>query len=94
MAASKTVAGFKPQITVGAKKTSGKLPNVAKPVVFKGPVSGKATSKAQPMYTKKPSKAGRMSGQYGTGITSGDNVGFRDKAPLQAKAGKQKLNQG
>src|SRR5690348_16453898 len=67
-------------------KTAGS-DRVAKPASYKGvDIRGvKATGpKSQPMYPGKPSKAGKTSTQYGSGILQGKGAkGFQNEFPDQ-----------
>lgn len=94
-ASSSTPSGSRPGMSVGPSKPSAGLANVARPVIAKGPVAGvKTNRKAQPMYTKMPSKAGRMVDQYGTGIADSGGKAYKDSASARTKPVKQQLNQG
>lgn len=94
-AASVSPSGSKKGMEGGPTKPTAKLASVAKPVIAKGPIAGvKTNRKAQPMYTGKPSAAGKMAGQYGTGIGKANGKAFEDSANKRTAPVKQKLNQG
>jgi hypothetical protein len=94
-AASTSPSGSKKGMAVGPHKPTAKLANPAKPVIDKNPIAGvKTNPKAQPMYTGKSSKAGKMVDQYGYGLIPGKGVGYQDQAHRRTAYGKTKYNQG